>query len=121
MLLTPTHKFILFTLGFWYKEANKKLVSKPLQIFISKALFIDIVKKAGMVEKQPRALYKNLETLEKNRFVEYNNKCLSLTKKGEKAFLKIQKDITPYIIVARLVAEKDPLSYSKKLQTKFSL
>ena len=121
MLLTPTHRFILFTLGFWYKEANKKLAGKSLQVFISKVLFIDIAKKAGMTEKQPRALYKNLETLEKNRLVEYKNKNLALTKKGEKAFMKIKKDMLPYLVVSRLVTEKDPLSYSRKLQTKFSI
>lgn len=119
MLLTQTHKFILFALGFWYREANKKLEHKSLTVFISKALFIDIVKKSGIVEKQPRALYKNLELLEKNRLIKYDNKSLSLTKKGEIVFNKIYNEMKPYMNVIKLVTEKDPLSYSRKLQTRF--
>ncbi len=121
MQLTPTHKFILFSLGFWYKEANKKLEYKNLTVSISKALFIDIVKKAGIVEKQPRALYKNLELLEKNKLIKYENKSLSLTEKGDKIFNKIYEEHKPYINVIKLVTERDPLAYSKKLQTRFSL
>ena len=121
MFLTPTHKFILFTLGFWYNEANKRLQHKNLSISISKALFIDIIKKAGIVEKQPRALYKNLELLEKSKLIKYEDKSLSLTPKGEKVFNKIYEEHKPFINVIKLVTEKDPLSYSKKLQTRFSL
>lgn len=121
MQLTPTHKFMLFTLGFWYLEANKKLKDKQLEVFISKVIFIDIIKKAGIVEKQPRAIYKNLEILEKNKLIWYENKSLSLTKKGRKIFNKIYEENKPYINVTKLLAEKDPLSYSKRIQTKFSL
>ena len=121
MQLTPTHKFILFTLGFWYKAANKKLSDRNLSVSISKALFIDIIKKSGIVEKQPRAIYKNLELLEKNKLIKYDNKGLSLTKKGEVVFNKIFDDMKPYMDVIKLVTEKDPLSYSKRLQTRFSI
>ncbi len=121
MLLTQTNKFILFTLGFWYRAANKKLKDKNLVVSISKALFIDIVKRAGIVEKQARALYKNLELLEKKKLIKYNNKSLTLTKKGEKIFYKIYEEHAPYINVIKLVSEKDVLSYSRRIQTKFSL
>ena len=119
MLLTSTHKFILFALGFWYKETNRKLEDKSLTISISKALFIDIIKKTGIVEKQPRALYKNLELLEKSRIIRYENKSLSLTKKGENAFLNIYAEMKPYVNIIKLVTEKNLLSYSKRLQTRF--
>lgn len=121
MQLTPTHKFILFTLGIWYFEANKELKDKQLGVSISKSVFIDIVKKAGVVEKQQRALYKNLEILEKSKLIKYENKSLSLTKKGEKIFFKIYSNNKPYLEVIKLLAEKDPLSYSKRIQTRFSL
>ena len=119
MLLTPTHKFILFTLGFWYNEANKKLKDKNLAVSISKALFIDIVKKSGIVEKQERALYKNLELLENIKLIKYENKGLILTKKGENIYSKVYEEMIPYRNIMWLVNEKDPLSYSKKIQTKF--
>lgn len=119
LLLTPTHKFILFTLGFWYTEANKKLQKKNLIISISKASFIQIVKKAGIVEKKPRALYKNLELLEKKKLIKYEKRSLSLTEKGEKIFLKIYKEHKPYVDVVKLLAEKEISKYTKKLQTRF--
>ncbi len=121
MQLTPTHKFILFTLGIWYLEANKKLKDKQLEISISKAVFIDIIKKSGLVEKQARALYKNLELLERSKLIKYENKSLFLTKKGEKIFSKVYDDIKPYINVVKLLEGKNPLSYNKRLQTRFSL
>lgn len=121
MPLTPTHKLMLFAIGSWYLEANKKLKDKQLEVSISKAIFIDIIKKAGLVEKQPRAIYKNLELLEKNKLIKYENKSLSLTKKGQKIFLKIYQENRPYVNVVKLLAEKDPLSYSKRIQTKFFL
>lgn len=121
MQLTPTHKLMLFAIGSWYLEANKKLKDKQLEVSISKAIFIDIIKKAGLVEKQPRAIYKNLEILEKNKLIKYENKSLSLTKKGQKIFLQIYKENKPYINVVKLLSGKDPLSYSKRIQTKFSL
>ena len=121
MQLTTTQKFILYALGIWYLEANEKLKDKQLEIAISKAVFIDIVKEAGIVEKQSRALYKNLELLEKSKLIKYNNKNLSLTKKGNKIFSKVREDSQPYIEVAKILAGKNPLSYSKRLQTRFSL
>lgn len=121
MRLTSTHQFILFSLGFWYKEANKKLEHKNLSISISKVHFIDIVKKSRIVEKQSRALYKNLEILEKNKLIKYENKNLHLTKKGEEVFHKIYSEMKPYMNVIKLVTERDPLTYSKRLQTRFSI
>ena len=120
MLLTQTHKFILFALGFWYREANKKLKDKNLTVNISKALFIDILKKADIVKKQERALYKNLEYLEENKLIKYENKNLILTKLGEKNYSKIYGELEPYMTAITLVTEKDPLSYSQKIQTRFT-
>ena len=78
--------FILFTLGKWYEEANKKIKVRPLRICISKKIFIELVTKAGFAKKQERALYKNLETLEKKKLINYDNKQLKLTKKGKKLY-----------------------------------
>ena len=64
MKTTKTQNFILFTLGKWYEEANKKIKGKPLEVCISKKTFIELVMKAKIAKKLERALYKNLETLE---------------------------------------------------------
>ncbi len=120
MVLTRVQKFILYTLGIWYEEANKRLRDKPVEIAVSKGVFIDLVKKAKIVEKQERALYKNLEVLEAKRLISYTNKDLALTERGKKHFLQLSTELHPYLYVGRLLREKDPLSYSKKVQTVFS-
>ena len=99
MKTTKVQAFILFTLGYWFGQANEKIEDKPLKVSISKKVFIDLVMKAGFAKKQERALYKNLEILEKNKLLYYGNKELSITKKGERQFAKILKDIKPYFEV----------------------
>jgi len=114
---TKTQRFILFTLGKWYEEANKKIKGKPLQVCISKKIFIELVRKAGFAKKQERALYKNLETLEKKKLVKYANKELVLTIKGKKLFSKINNQVSPYINLYEKLKSKDPTSYTRKVQT----
>ena len=119
MGIPKVQKQVLFALGQWYNEANKKIASSPLQIMISKSIFIELMMRAGIADKKERALYKNLEDLEKKKLISYANKCLALTEKGSKTFEKIQADLAPYTKVISLVNEKDPLSYSRKVQTVF--
>ncbi|MBI5392118.1 hypothetical protein HZB00_03900 [Candidatus Woesearchaeota archaeon] len=121
MQLTNPQRFILYTLGIWQQEANKKFKDKPLEVAISKTIFIEVIKKAQFVEKQERALYKNLEMLEKQKLIIYAQKNLSLTEKGKRLFLKIHNDLSPYVFMHKVLNEKDPLRYSKKIQTVFSL
>ena len=64
----------------------------PLEVSISKSLFIGVVKKAHLAEKKERALYKNMETLEEKKLIKYDNKQLSLTKKGKDLYKKIKKN-----------------------------
>ena len=73
MKATRVQGFILFTLGKWFEEANRKIAGKPLEVSISKATFIGLVKKAEFARKQSRALYKNLEILEKKKLIVYKN------------------------------------------------
>jgi len=117
--ITNKQKFILYTLGKWYAEANKKLKDKGLQVVISKSVFIDVAKKAEMVRKKERALYKNLEFLEKKKLISYNNKNLALTDKGKKIFAELNKELSPYFKVTATLRKKDPLSYSRKAQSVF--
>ena len=119
MKATSVQKFILYSLCSWIEEANKRIVDKQLQVSISKALFIEMVRNAGLAEKQKRALYKNLEALEKKRLISYNNKDLSLTSKGDSIYKKIYSDILPYFLVRDKLNGSRLTSYTKKVQTVF--
>ncbi len=122
MVLTNNQKFILYILGMWHKEANKNFQGEPFKVSISKVLFIDLIKKAKIVEKEERALYKNLEVLEKKYLVMYKNKNLALTERGRKHFLKVNEELVPYMKVVQLLRDKKMAGYSnKKVQTIFSL
>jgi len=119
MKTTRVQNFILFTLGRWFEEANKKIKNKSLTVSISKKLFIELVKVAQFAKKQERALYKNLEILEKKKLIEYKNKELELTKKGKELYEDISKRLKPFFNVFKKLKEKDPIGYTKKVQTIF--
>lgn len=118
-MATNVQKFILFTLGSWYLEASRKL-SGTVEIVISKATFIDLLMRANLAGKQARAVYKNLEDLEKQRLISYKNHNLALTKKGHKLFIKLYEELRPYVNVIHALKQKDPLSYSRRVQTVLS-
>lgn len=119
MKRSKVHGFILFSLGAWFEEANKRIGDKPLQVSISKKTFIELVINAGIAKKQERALYKNLEQLEKKKLISYTNKELELTKKGQKAYTKVKSEIGPYVNVLDKLITKSPTSYTRKVQTIF--
>ncbi len=119
MKTTRVQNFILFTLGKWFEEANKKIKDKSLQVSISKKTFIDLVKTAQFAKKQERALYKNLEILETKRMIEYQNKEIKLTKRGKELYEDISKRLDPFFKVYKKLKETDPTSYTKKVQTVF--
>lgn len=72
---------------------------------------------ANIAEKQERALYKNLETLEDKKLISYDNKKLTLTKKGISLFGKLDKDMMPYITLYCKLKASSPTRYVKKVQT----
>ncbi len=119
MKLIRTEKFMLYTLGRWYVEANKKLKKKSLMVRVSKGDFIKLVMNSGIVSKKQRALYKNLERLEKDKFVSYKNKSLVLTDRGVDFFKKINKEISSYIKVHKTLNKRSVFKYGDKVQTKF--
>ena len=114
---TSVQKFILFTLGSWYLEANRRFTNTPVEIVVSKAAFIGVVIRAHFAQKHARALYKNLEDLEKKKLISYHNKSLVLTKKGQRTFEAIYRELRPYVNVIYALKQKDPLSYARKMQT----
>jgi len=113
---TKTQNFMLFTLGKWYEESNKNL-KEPLEVCISKKIFIELVMNAGIAEKHERALYKNIESLEKKKLIGYDNKKLVLTKKGKVLFGRLDKDVMPYIKLYDKLKISCPTSYLKRVQT----
>ena len=116
MGITTVQKFILFTLGSWHLEAQRKFSDKPIQVVISKAKFIEVARNAQFVTKQARALYKNLEDLEKRKLLSYDHKALALTSKGQKLFDRLYADLRPYVNVIHVLKQENPLSYVR-LQT----
>lgn len=119
MKVTKTQKQTLFYLGECLERLNKKFNNQPLKVSISKTAFIDIMLHSPLVDKQTRALYKNLEKLEKNKFTSYKNKELSFSKKGLNFYKKIKKEAEHYLKVQQFF-NKD-IETNKKIQTIFSL
>jgi len=96
MALTNTQKRILYSLGQCHQKLNQPYQDKPLKVFCSKIAFIELLQQAEFVKKQPRALYKNLELLEKKKLLEYKEKKIKLTQRGNRIFNRIEKETKPY-------------------------
>ena len=117
MNLTKVQQFMLFTLGMCYRELNKKVAGKPLEIALSKQAFIEIVRRSSIVGKKERAIYKNLEGLEKKKLLLYDHKSIHLTPKGLAWFGKAASAIDPYIAVRDVLATTDVVALTKKVRT----
>jgi len=68
------------------------LNDKPLRLRTSKIAFIELLLDSGIVSKQERALYKNIESLEKKNLIEYRNRRIRFTEEGLKALRKVNHD-----------------------------
>lgn len=119
MELTKVQRYILYTIGTWYEEAENIISDKSLMVSLSKKQFIDLARGASFVSKKERALYKNLESLELAKLVSYKEKNLILTEKGKRHYAKIKRSLEPYVYVTIKLKEKDPMSLVKKIQTRF--
>lgn len=97
MALAKTQQRILYSLGQCYQRFNQPYRDKPLKVLVSKIAFIELIKQANFIKKQERALYKNLEVLEKKKLIEYKDKKIRLTQKGQRFFNKIEREIKPFI------------------------
>lgn len=95
--MKSARQFILFVLGQYYKEINHRFKTPFLKVTISKVEFINLITKTGFVSKQPRAIYRNLENLEKEKLIKYDHQCLKFTPKGKKEFDRINKYLEPYV------------------------
>ena len=114
MNITREQKFILFALGTCNAECSKRFADKPITVTISKGAFIELAMKSNIVGKKERALYKNLELLEKKKLVDYSNKSLHLTNRGQTLYGKVQKELQPYFAVSQILNSQDILNFTKK-------
>ena len=96
-MVSKTHQLTLYSLGQCYRQLNKRFEDKPLEISISKVGFIELLLASKLVGKKKRAIYKNLELLEKKKLVSYDKKQLCFTRRGYKLYNKISASVEPYI------------------------
>lgn len=115
MPLTNPEKIILHSLGQFYISLNQSLIEKPVRVRTSKITFIELLLKSNIIGKQERALYKNLEKLEKKRLIKYEHHLIKCTERGLRELEKIQKEIKPFADIEHYFQKgvKSP----RKLQT----
>lgn len=119
-MITPVERFILYSLGEFCSQANKKIDNKPISLPISKVEFINVIKKTNMTPKKERALYRNLESLEAKKFILYENKSLRLTQKGLGVIKRINAELIPYLNITDILKTENLLKYARKTQTTLS-
>ena len=121
MKLTIKTKLILFALGAYYNIMNSRLKGKNLVVSLSKVDFIRLVLNSGVIEKQSRSLYKNLEALERNKYITYTNKSLIFTDKGKRKFSEVEGELLPYFKIINTIKAEDVAKYAKRPQTAFDV
>lgn len=115
MKLTRTERLILFSLGQFYHSINQPLTEKPLKLRTSKIAFIELLLSSEVITKQERALYKNLEALEKKKLIEYEKRMIKFTELGLRLLQKINKEIKQFTDVENYFEQ--PQKPRRKLQT----
>src|SRR3989338_2699113 len=95
--LTRSQQLVLYSLGLCYQQLNKRFEDKPLEASVSKIAFIDMVLSSGLFAKKARALYKNLETLEKKKLIVYGHKHIHFTQRGYTAFGRLIREFEPFV------------------------
>lgn len=115
-VISNTEEEMLFVLARFLQESNKQFEDSPLRISVSKAEFIDGIMKLKAVQKQERAVYKNLENLERKRLIKYTKtKELGLTRKGLNQYNDMNKSITKYMLILNRLESKN---MSRNIQSK---
>ena len=120
MKLNKRHKYVLYALVKYLEQANRRVKKRLLKVSVSKIVFINVLKGLKIIEKSQRALYKNLEVLEKKKLIKYDNKYLRMTERGMKMVEEIENEMKPYREIARNVRKKELLKLSKAPQAFFS-
>lgn len=114
MKTVKTQRLILYSLGQFYHSINQPLIEKPVKLRTSKITFIELLLESKIITKQERALYKNLETLEKKKLIEYEHHLIKFTEKGLKELEKINKELKQFSNMEKYFLEAKS---KRKLQT----
>jgi hypothetical protein len=109
---------MLFVLGTFLRETNRRFKTAPLRVTISKAYFIDAILIMSLVGKKERSIYKNLELLEKDKFVVYKDKNLRLSKKGFNIYFKMYREYEERKQMVDAVVKSKLVVKERILQTK---
>jgi len=115
--LTRVQAFMLFSLGKAYEEFDARFAGRPVAFVMNKTDFIELVHKSHIATKKDRAVYRNLQSLEEQRYVSYHKKNLILTKKGAKEYERIRKETRPYLAVTDTLKSNEMLKFTSKAQT----
>jgi hypothetical protein len=108
---------MLFILGRFLSETDRRFKHAPLRISVSKVEFITTIEKLGIVKKKERAVYRNLEILEKKKYIAYKKKNLSLTRKGYNNYKKMADSADWYSKIINELKTKKILKITRKIQT----
>lgn len=115
MKITKTQRLILYSLGQFYRRLNQPLKEKPVKIRTKKITFIEMLIDSNILTKQERALYKNIETLENKKLINYDAKKVRFTEQGLKILDKIDQEIEQFVEIKKYFKEaKRP---KRRLQT----
>ncbi|MFH1668630.1 MAG: hypothetical protein ABIA62_01770 [Candidatus Woesearchaeota archaeon] len=117
--LTDKQKEMLFIVGQFLTETGRRFSKSMLQITVMKAEFIDAIHSLGIVGKQSRAIYRNLESLQKGKYIIYDKNSLKISKKGLSEYEKIVKELDHFQAIQGIIRAKK-ISFKRKLQTKLS-
>jgi len=116
MTLTEKQREMLFIVGQFLHETSRRFSKSMLKVTVMKAEFIDSIRSLGIVSKQGRAIYRNLETLQKGKYILYDKNSLKITKKGCKEYEKIITKIDHFQTIERILHTKK-IKFKRKLQT----
>lgn len=116
MKLTKPQKLILYSLGQFYNSINQPWIETPLQLQTSKITFIELLLDSKIVAKQERALYRNLEALEKKKLIAYDNRMIKFTDGGLKELKKIDAEIKQFTSIEKYFST-EKIKIKRSLQT----
>jgi hypothetical protein len=116
--LSEKHQFILYSLYKYLTALNRRFDNEPLAASMMKIDFIKLLLDLKIVEKSERALYRNLELLEEQKYLKYESHFLKLTPKGLKQALKTEKEVMPFMKLWEQINKGD-VKMLKSMQSYF--
>jgi hypothetical protein len=117
MALGGKKKEMLFILGQFFRETNKRFGKANLKMSVSKAEFIDVIRGLKAVSTQERAIYRNLENLQKERYIVYGERSLRMSRKGYNEYERIRKEAELLRSISDSI-KAGRIRFKRKIQTK---